>query len=90
MRVIRRGLEFEAECNPGKKVDSELLKLLELSVSLVKHMGVSRSRGLGLVEMKLDSTGEMDLKGMVSDADLSDTESVQSTSEQSAEKISMY
>ena len=62
MRVIRRGLEFEAECNPGKSVDAELQKLLELAVSLVKHMGVSRSRGLGLVEMKLDSTGEMDSK----------------------------
>lgn len=63
MRVIRRGLEFEAECNSGKNVDAELQKLLELAVSLVKHMGVSRSRGLGLVEMKLDSTGEMDAKG---------------------------
>lgn len=62
MRVIRRGLEFEAECNPGKNVDAELQKLLELAVSLVKHMGVSRSRGLGLVEMKLDNTGEMDSK----------------------------
>ena len=63
IRVIRRGLEFEAECNPGKNVDAELQKLLELAVSLVKHMGVSRSRGLGLVEMKLDSTGEIDTKG---------------------------
>lgn len=63
MRVIRRGLEFEAECNPGKNVDAELQKVLKLAVSLVKHMGVSRSRGLGLVEMKLDSTGEMDSKG---------------------------
>jgi CRISPR-associated protein Csx10 len=62
MRVIRRGLEFEAECNPGKNVDAELQKLLELAVSLVKHMGVSRSRGLGLVEMKLDNIGEMDSK----------------------------
>lgn len=63
MRVIRRGLEFEAECNPGKKVDAELLKSLKLAVSLVKHMGGSRSRGLGLVEMKLDSTGKMDAEG---------------------------
>lgn len=63
MRVIRRGLEFEAECNPGKKVEAELLKSLKLAVSLVKHMGVSRSRGLGLVEMKLDSTGKMDAEG---------------------------
>lgn len=63
IRVIRRGLEFEAECNPGKNVDAELQKLLKLAVSLVKHMGVSRSRGLGLVEMKLDSTGEIDTKG---------------------------
>lgn len=63
MRVIRRGLEFEAECNPGKNVDAKLQKLLELAVSLVKHMGVSRSRGLGLVEMRLDSTDEIDVKG---------------------------
>ena len=27
MRVIRRGLEFEAECNPGKNVDAELQKV---------------------------------------------------------------
>lgn len=63
IRVIRRGLEFEAECNQGKNMDAELQKLLKLAVSLVKHMGVSRSRGLGLVEMKLDSTGEIDTKG---------------------------
>lgn len=63
MRVIRRGLEFEAECNPGKNVDAKLQKLLELAVSLVKHMGVSRSRGLGLVEMRLDRTDEIDVKG---------------------------
>lgn len=62
MRVLRRGLEFEAECNPGKKMNAELQESLKLAVSLVKHMGVSRSRGLGLVEMKLedDSTGKME------------------------------
>lgn len=61
-RVLRRGLEFEAECNPGKKMNAELQESLKLAVSLVKHMGVSRSRGLGLVEMKLedDSTGKME------------------------------
>ena len=42
-RVIRRGLEFEAECNPDKNADAELQESLKLAVSLVKHMGVSRS-----------------------------------------------
>lgn len=49
MRVIRKGLEFEAECSL-KREDEQILRA---AVSLVKHMGVSRSRGLGLVRMEL-------------------------------------
>lgn len=48
-------------------MNAELQESLKLAVSLVKHMGVSRSRGLGLVEMKLedDSTGKMEAEEQI-------------------------
>lgn len=75
MRVVRRGLEFEAECSLQKNADKELL---QQAVSLVKHMGVSRSRGLGLVEMEL--------KDDASDADKTKNKHVQITADQLGEK----
>lgn len=51
IRVARKGLIFEAECTIANPKDFEILRQ---AVSLVKHMGVSRSRGLGLVDMTLD------------------------------------
>lgn len=41
---------FEAECS---LIKPEFQKLLENAVSIVKHIGVSRTRGLGLVNMEL-------------------------------------
>ena len=65
IRVVRKGLTFEADCNWKSKVskgDSEKAfrpEILGQAVSLVKHMGMSRTRGLGLVRMKLsDTAGE--------------------------------
>lgn len=65
IRVVRKGLTFEADCNWKPKVskgDSEKAfrpEILGQAVSLVKHMGMSRTRGLGLVRMKLsDTAGE--------------------------------
>lgn len=60
IRVVKKGLKFEAECNWNEenqevvKHPKEILKILKQAVSLVKHIGVSRTRGLGLVEMKLN------------------------------------
>lgn len=55
IRVIRRGLTFEAECTWNKSVSRP--ESLGQAVSLVKHMGMSRTRGLGLVRMELTDTG---------------------------------
>ena len=54
MRVINKGLVFEAEC-AVKEEDKENFRN---AVSLVKHMGVSRTRGLGLISMALDEKDE--------------------------------
>ncbi len=52
VRVVRKGLVFEASCNV---INSDDQKILEQAVSLVKHIGVSRTRGLGLVDMRLQN-----------------------------------
>lgn len=56
MRVVNKGLVFEAKCslNGG----SEEKEALKQAVSLVKHMGMSRTRGLGLVELVLTDEKE--------------------------------
>lgn len=54
MRVINKGLVFEAEC----AVKEEDKKNFRNAVSLVKHMGISRTRGLGLISMALDEKDE--------------------------------
>lgn len=59
MRVVKKGLVFEAELNwnnSNVNVDSTEYKNLEKAASIVKHIGCSRTRGLGLVNIKLDST----------------------------------
>lgn len=50
IRVIKKGICFEADCNVTDGAD---VRMLENAVSLVKHIGVSRTRGLGLVNMQL-------------------------------------
>lgn len=55
IRVIQRGLTFEAVCSWNKKVSRP--EILGQAVSLVKHMGMSRTRGLGLVNMKVLDSG---------------------------------
>ena len=50
IRVVKKGIVFEAECS---LIKPEFQKLLENAVSIVKHIGVSRTRGLGLVNMEL-------------------------------------
>ena len=54
IRVIRRGLIFEAECSWNRSVSRP--EILGQAISLVKHMGMSRTRGMGLVRMELTDT----------------------------------
>lgn len=56
IRMIRKGLVFEAECHWQKTVSHP--EILGQAVSLVKHMGMSRTRGLGLVDMRLTEENE--------------------------------
>lgn len=58
LRVVNKGLVFEAEC----AVKEEDKKNFRNAVSLVKHMGVSRTRGLGLVYMIVDKENEKNNK----------------------------
>lgn len=52
IRVIEKGLKFEAECNWKREVSNK--DVLKQAVSLVKHIGISRTRGLGLVRLALE------------------------------------
>ena len=54
MRVINKGLVFEAEITEIVKLSDEQYTLLENAISMVKHIGNSRTRGLGLVELELE------------------------------------
>lgn len=53
IRVVRKGLVFEADLDFRKKA---YLEEFTNAVSIVKHMGVSRTRGLGLVNMRVVKT----------------------------------
>ena len=53
MRVINKGLVFTAELTENVKLSKEQSELLENAISMVKHIGNSRTRGLGLVELEL-------------------------------------
>lgn len=50
MRVVKKGLEFYADlgCKDNKYDD-----YIEEAVGMVKHMGLSRTRGLGLVKLEI-------------------------------------
>ncbi len=59
MRVVKKGLIFEAELNWNHlnvNVDSTEYGILKKAASIVKHIGCGRTRGLGLVDIKLDAT----------------------------------
>ena len=59
IRVVRKGLVFEADCGMENREDEEILKS---AVSLVKHIGMARTRGLGLVTMRLEDGDEQECK----------------------------
>lgn len=52
-RVVNRGLKFTANLSLVKTLTKTQKKLLKTAVSMVKHIGMNRTRGLGMVEMKL-------------------------------------
>jgi len=53
MRVAKKGLIFEANLTFKEKCPDVQREILEEAVRMVKHMGVARTRGMGLVELKL-------------------------------------
>lgn len=53
IRVVKKGLEFFSEITVKDGISEEGLELLEKAVLSVKHIGVSRTRGLGMIEMKM-------------------------------------
>lgn len=56
IRVVKKGTVFVADCSWTRQVSKP--EVLGQAASLVKHMGVSRTRGLGLVELKLSGQDE--------------------------------
>lgn len=53
MRVVKKDLSFFADMEL-KAVSKEEKNLLEEAISMTKHIGLNRTRGLGLVEMSLE------------------------------------
>lgn len=52
MRVVRKGLTFIAEVKfKDKKISKGEIDLLNNAISMTKHIGLNRTRGLGLVDM---------------------------------------
>lgn len=60
LRVVKKGLVFEAECEVWDQTEN--LEVFEQAVSLVKHMGMSRTRGLGLVNLTLEETSSTNIQ----------------------------
>lgn len=54
MRVVKKGLVFYADIEFNDKEEKYFIKF-EQAVKMVKHMGLSRTRGLGLVELSIVS-----------------------------------
>lgn len=60
LRVVKKGLVFEADCEVWDQTEN--LEVFEQAVSLVKHMGMSRTRGLGLVNLTLEKTSSTNIQ----------------------------
>ena len=60
IRVVKSGQIFNADCDfKGNRTQLEEFKN---AISIVKHMGVSRTRGLGLVNLTVEEIDEEDVK----------------------------
>lgn len=53
IRVIKKGLEFEAYIYINKQVSQESKDLLKKAAKMIRHIGVSRTRGLGEVKCEI-------------------------------------
>lgn len=53
LRVLKKGLIFYADVDLK---NNDYVEEFKNAVSMVKHMGVSRTRGLGLVELKVENS----------------------------------
>lgn len=62
IRVINKGLIFQAALKENVTLTEEEKSLLETAVSMVKHMGTGRTRGLGLVELTFPKAKKEDSK----------------------------
>lgn len=66
MRVVKEGMVFETEISWRETLsntEQEKKEALKKAVSVVKHIGCSRTRGLGLVDMSLvDKGGDSEAK----------------------------
>ena len=59
LRVLKKGLVFYADVDLENK---DYFEEFKNAVSMVKHMGVSRTRGLGLVELKVKNISGASVK----------------------------
>ncbi len=66
MRVMNKGLVFEANLKANPGLTEEQQELLEKAVSMVKHMGTGRTRGLGLVELSLQDEDKKEARKIAS------------------------
>lgn len=66
MRVLKKGLSFYAHVD-CTKVNEEEKKLLTDAICITKHIGLNRTRGLGLVDMHLSSEKTEDVQVKISD-----------------------
>ncbi len=57
MRVLKKGLSFYANVDCSKLSDEEF-KLFKEATNITKHIGLNRTRGLGLVDMRVTSKPE--------------------------------
>ena len=80
MRVVKKGLIFEAELNWNHlnvNVDSTEYGILKKAASIVKHIGCGRTRGLGLVDIKLDATESKETdKVLFEESDITDNNKI--------------
>ncbi len=80
MRVIKKGLIFEAELNWNHlniNVDSTEYGILKKAASIVKHIGCGRTRGLGLVDIKLVATESKETdKVLFEESDITDNNKI--------------
>lgn len=54
IRVIKSGIEFNIKIDSIKELNNKDKEILEKSIKIIRHMGMSRTRGLGQVELSIN------------------------------------